>query len=136
LASVALTSSLFGNPGLANIPTDWLNVASYSGYHRFASTTRILAGTPETQPEKPERASESDRADGTGGTFLHNSNDLEAAFKSLADAPETMYLFELSLDNVKPDVTFPRLKVKVNRDGLQLQARHGYLMPKPEKAKD
>ncbi len=44
--------------------------------------------------------------------------------------------FELSLDNVKPDVTFHPLKVKVNRDGLQLQARRGYLMPKPEKAKD
>ncbi len=78
----------------------------------------------------------SDLADGTGGTFIHNSNDLEAGFKSLADAPETVYLLELSLDNVKPDVTFHRLKVKVNRDRLQLQARRGYLMPKAEKAKD
>ena len=77
----------------------------------------------------------SDLADGTGGTFIHNSNDLEAGFKSLAEAPETVYLLELSLDNVKPDVTFHRLKVKVNRDGLQLQARRGYLMPQPEKAK-
>lgn len=50
--------------------------------------------------------------------------------------PYRMWLLELSLDNVKPDVTFHRLKVKVNRDGLQLQARRGYLMPKPEKAKD
>ena len=78
----------------------------------------------------------SDLADGTGGNFIHNNNDLEAGFKSLAEAPETVYLLELSLDNVKPDVTFHRLKVKVNRDGLQLQARRGYLMPKPEKAKD
>jgi VWFA-related protein len=78
----------------------------------------------------------SDLADGTGGTFIHNSNDLEAGFKSLAEAPETVYLLELSLDNVKPDVTFHRLEVKVNRDGLQLQARRGYFMPKPEKAKD
>ena len=78
----------------------------------------------------------SDLADGTGGTFIHNSNDLEAGLKSLAETPETVYLLELSLDNVKADVTFHRLKVKVDRDGLQLQARRGYLMPKPEKAKD
>jgi VWFA-related protein len=77
----------------------------------------------------------SDLADGTGGTFFHDSNDLGAGFKSLADAPETVYLLELSLDNVKPDVTFHRLKVKVNRDGLQAQARRGYFMPLPEKAK-
>jgi hypothetical protein len=30
---------------------------------------------------------------------------------------------------------FHRLKVKVDRDGVQAQARHGYFMPKPEKAK-
>ena len=71
----------------------------------------------------------SDLADGTGGTFIHSNNDLEAGFKSLAEAQETVYLLELSLDNVKPDVTFHRLKVKVNRDGLQLQARRGYFTP-------
>ena len=77
----------------------------------------------------------SEYADGTGGTFFHNSNDLETGLKSLAEAPETVYLLELSLDNVKPDVTFHRLKVKVNRDGLQLQARRGYFMPNPDKNK-
>jgi VWFA-related protein len=77
----------------------------------------------------------SDLADGTGGAFFHNSNDLEAGFKALAGGPESVYLLELSLDNVKPDGAFHRLKVKVNRDGLQAQARRGYFMPKPEKAK-
>jgi VWFA-related protein len=77
----------------------------------------------------------SDLADGTGGIFIHNSNDLEAGFKSLAETPETVYLLELSLDNVKPDVTFHRLKVKVNRDGVQAQTRRGYVMPLPGKAK-
>jgi VWFA-related protein len=76
----------------------------------------------------------SDLADGTGGTFFHNNNDLDAGFKSLAEAPETVYLLELSLDNVKPDGAYHHLKVKVNRDGLQLQARRGYFTPRPEKA--
>jgi len=74
-------------------------------------------------------------ADGTGGTFFHSSNDLDAGLKSLTEAPEVIYLLELSLDNVKPDGAYHRLKVKVDRTGLDLQARRGYFMPKPEKTK-
>jgi VWFA-related protein len=77
----------------------------------------------------------SELADGAGGTFFHNSNDLETGFKSLTEAPECVYVLELSLDGVKPDGTYHRLKVKVDREGLQLQARRGYFMPKPEKSK-
>lgn len=84
------------------------------------------------------RAAESvmaELADGTGGTFFHSSNDLDAGFKSLTEAPEVVYLLELSLDSVKPDGAYHRLKVKVDRTGLDLQARRGYFMPKPEKTK-
>jgi VWFA-related protein len=72
-------------------------------------------------------------ADGSGGTYFHDSNDLEAGFKDLAAAPEYVYILELSLGGVKPDGTYHRLKVKVDRDGLQLQARRGYFAPKPGK---
>lgn len=74
-------------------------------------------------------------ADGSGGTYFHNSNDLEAGFKVLTSAPEYVYILELSLDKVKPDGAYHRLKVKVDRDGLQLRARRGYFAPKAEKSK-
>jgi VWFA-related protein len=74
-------------------------------------------------------------ADGTGGTFFHNSNDLDAGLQKLAAAPEYVYLLELSLENVKPDGTWHRLKVKLNQDGLKLQARRGYFAPAPQKAR-
>ena len=74
-------------------------------------------------------------ADATGGTFFHSSNDFEAGFKELTEAPEVVYVLELPLDNVKADGSYHRLKVKVDRDGLQLEARHGYSVPKPEKNK-
>jgi VWFA-related protein len=74
-------------------------------------------------------------ADGTGGTFFHNSNDLEGGLQKLAAAPEYVYLLELSLENVKQDGTYHRLKVKVDQDNLKLQARRGYFAPAPEKNK-
>jgi VWFA-related protein len=74
-------------------------------------------------------------ADGSGGTYFHNNNDLEAGFKQLATAPEYVYVLEVSLDNENPDGTYHRLKVKVDRDGLQVQARRGYFSRKPEESK-
>lgn len=75
-------------------------------------------------------------ADGTGGTFFHNNNDLEEGFRKLVTAPEFVYLLELSLQGVKPDGNYHRLNVKVDQDGLKLQARRGYFAPKPAKKKD
>lgn len=68
---------------------------------------------------------------GTGGTFFHNSNDLEGGFKSLAQAPEYVYLLEMSLDKVKADGVYHHLKVKVDRDQLKVQSRRGYVAPQP-----
>jgi VWFA-related protein len=74
-------------------------------------------------------------ADGTGGTYFHHNNDLNAGFKGLTAAPECVYLLELSLDGVKQNGSYHRLKVKVDREGAKLQARRGYFIPKPVKAK-
>jgi VWFA-related protein len=72
-------------------------------------------------------------ADGTGGTYFHNSNDLEAGFRALTEAPEYVYLLEISLQNVKHDGDYHPLKVKLDQEGLKLQARRGYFAPKKEK---
>ena len=73
-------------------------------------------------------------ADGTGGSYFHNSNDLEGGFKSLTQAPEYVYLLEFSPKNVKPDGAYHALKVKVDRRDLKLQTRRGYFAPKPDQA--
>jgi VWFA-related protein len=36
-------------------------------------------------------------ADGTGGTYFHNSNDLQGGLQALTVVPEYVYLLELSL---------------------------------------
>jgi VWFA-related protein len=75
-------------------------------------------------------------ADGTGGTFFHNNNDLDAGFKAITEAPEVVYMLELPIDGVKANGTYHRLDVKVDRERMEVQARRGYFMPKPEKRKN
>jgi VWFA-related protein len=73
-------------------------------------------------------------ADGTGGTFYHNSNDLEAGLRALISGPHYTYLLAFSPANTKPGAHHS-LKVKVNEPGLRVQARRGYSTPAPEKPK-
>jgi VWFA-related protein len=75
----------------------------------------------------------SELADGTGGTFFHNDNNLENGLKTLAAAPEVVYLLAISLKNVKHDGSYHSLKVKVEKKGLKTQARRGYFAPDKEK---
>lgn len=74
-------------------------------------------------------------AEGTGGTFFHNSNDLEGGLQALTVVPEYVYLLELSLQNVKQNGEYHPLKVSVDQDGLKVMARRGYFAPKPLKKK-
>jgi VWFA-related protein len=74
--------------------------------------------------------------DGTGGTYFHNSNDLQGGFQALTAVPEYVYLLELSLQNVKQDGSYHPLKVKVDTEGLTLKARPGYFAPRAGKSKD
>jgi len=69
-------------------------------------------------------------ANGTGGTFFHNNNDLENGLKSLTAAPDYLYLLQVSLKDVKPTGTYHRLQVKVDQHDVDVQARRGYFAPK------
>ena len=75
-------------------------------------------------------------ADGTGGRFFHNSNDLDAGFKAITEAPEVVYMLELPLGGVKANGSYHRLEVKVDRKGMEVQARRGYFIPKAAKRKE
>ncbi len=74
-------------------------------------------------------------ASGTGGTYFHNSNDLEGGFGRVTRAPECLYLLEFSPQETQGDGAFHRLSVKVNRKGAKVRARQGYFAEKPAEAK-
>jgi len=70
-------------------------------------------------------------AEGTGGTFFHNSNDLDAGFQRVAAAPEYVYMLGFSPENLKMDGSFHKLKVTLkDANKLGLQARRGYYAPR------
>ncbi|HVX67415.1 MAG TPA: VWA domain-containing protein, partial [Bryobacteraceae bacterium] len=69
-------------------------------------------------------------ADGTGGTFFHNSNDLLEGFRRAAARPESMYVLGFSPQNLKLDGKFHNLKVTLKETrGVSIQARRGYFAP-------
>jgi VWFA-related protein len=70
-------------------------------------------------------------ADGTGGTFFHNNNDLFEGFTRVAAPPEFSYVLAFTPQDLKPDGSFHALKVKLTSPlKLNLQARRGYYAPK------
>jgi len=70
-------------------------------------------------------------ADGTGGTFFHNRNDVDEAMRQAGAAPGFSYLLGFSPQNLKIDGRYHALKVSLaNKEKLKIQARHGYFAPR------
>jgi VWFA-related protein len=74
-------------------------------------------------------------ADGTGGTFFRNNNDLQGGLAALAAGPAYKYLLELSLNDVKQNGSYHAIKVEVDRKDVKVQAREGYFAPQQQKNK-
>lgn len=107
-----------------------------------ASNASVTAGNPASLNAKTRYMSDSalieadvlaELADGTGGNFFHNSNDLGAGFKHVAALPEYYYVLGFAPQSLKFDGSYHSLKVTLKSPaGLTLQARRGYFAPKHE----
>lgn len=71
-------------------------------------------------------------AAGTGGTFYHNSNDLDSGLDRVAAAPEYIYVLGFAPQNLKMDGSVHALKVSLVRNPghYELDARRSYSAPK------
>jgi VWFA-related protein len=70
-------------------------------------------------------------ADGTGGTFFHNRNDVDEGLRQAVAAPALSYLLGFSPQNLKIDGRYHTLKVVMtNKQKFAIQARHGYYAPR------
>jgi VWFA-related protein len=70
-------------------------------------------------------------AEGTGGEFFHNNNDLTAGFRALSGS-QGAYILAFAPNDAKPDGKFHSLKVTLSEKhkGFSLQARRGYFATK------
>jgi VWFA-related protein len=85
----------------------------------------------DTQRELVVASVLSEVAQGTGGEFFHNNNDLKAGFRALAGSP-VYYVLAFAPSDLKPDGRFHPLKVKLveKQKSLSVQARRGYFAPR------
>ena len=108
--------------------------ASQGGNTTISDTFGQTSGDRLAAMESSENVM-AELANGTGGTFFHNNNDLASGLKSLATAPEYLYLLQVSLKDVKSTGTYHRLQVKVDQRDVAVQARRGYFAPKATKGR-
>lgn len=72
-----------------------------------------------------------DFAAGTGGTFFHNSNDVQGQLLRAGAAPEISYVLGFSPQNQKMDGKYHTLKVTLTgKQKYSIQARKGYYAPR------
>jgi VWFA-related protein len=70
-------------------------------------------------------------ADGTGGTYFHNRNDIAEGMIEAGAAPAFSYVLGFSPQNLKIDGKYHYLKVSLTgKQKYALQARHGYFAPR------
>jgi len=103
----------------------------------FQSDTNILQSAQKTRLVQTEESLQNDVlaeiADGTGGLFLHNRNDIDQGLLQAAAEPEVSYVLGFTPENLKPDGKYHHLKVTLsNKEKWTLQARHGYFAPHGE----
>ena len=69
-------------------------------------------------------------ADGTGGVFFHNNNDVNAGFRELGGEPAVTYRLSFRPEGVAPDGGYHKLKVTlIHSKNYSVQARPGYFAP-------
>ena len=69
-------------------------------------------------------------ADGTGGVFFRNNNDLLEGFRRTSANPEFAYMLSFTPQSLKADGKFHNLKVVINNPpGLTARTQKGYFAP-------
>ncbi len=98
--------------------------SSLSGRLASAETSYALAA------QETNQAVMLDASSGTGGVFVHDSNDYDGGFRAAGALAEVAYLLSFSPQNLKYNGKYHALRVELlNARGLAVQARKGYYAP-------
>jgi len=126
---------VFISPGLKLHGDDWSSVGSAMYLIDNSIRARVVINSLDARGLTYERAGafwefQQRVTDGTGGTFIRDTNDLNSSIERLAATPKYIYVLGFSPQDIKQDGSFHRLTVKL-REGhnLEIQARAGYAAP-------
>ena len=119
-ASMNVMISSLNSRGLFTTNMD----ASQQGAYSIANQTLLEQYYRENATATEDVLAE--LADGTGGLFYHNNNDLVGGFAQVATAPEVSYVLGFSPIGLKQDGSFHRLKISLVNHKDSIQARRGY----------
>ena len=71
-------------------------------------------------------------AEDTGGIFYHASNDLLAGLKQIRNAGSFYYVLSYASPDQKAKGKYHKIRVEVDRPGLELRYRRGYFTPREQ----
>jgi hypothetical protein len=108
-----------------------------SAYDASAPATTASVSPLKTQYAMQEEESHftslGELADGTGGVYFHDRNDIDQGLLHAATEPEASYVLGFTPQNLKLDGKYHNLKVTLtDKQKWGLQARHGYFAPRGE----
>jgi VWFA-related protein len=112
-----------------NAPIHFLDARGLSGFGMFhgAQYGAALGRNADEGPYARDEAVEGSSylADDTGGTIVHNTNDLAKGLAGMFDAMQTYYILSYeAVSHAKPG--FHKIQVQLKTKGLNVRARRGY----------
>ena len=109
-------------------PVDMPNLKNLHYTESFAAAGHSLMDIREASMDDDVLAV---LANSTGGTFVHNTNDLDGGLRRILQPPEYYYILGFTPQNLKADGKYHSIKVSLKTQGkYDLQARRGYFAPK------
>jgi len=124
---------VFISAGLPIQGSDWGAVQETMSLVEHAVRSRVIISGMDTRglatasPTTRDWGFQMDVADGTGGKFIRDTNDLDSAIQQLAATPKYIYVLGFTPDSPSAKNRFHKLEVKLrNGHGLDVQARAGY----------
>ncbi len=120
------------NAGIAIYPVDARGLVGPAGFDASIRTSPIRPG--RTLPPSGPKNFDTMQilADATGGRAFYNTNDLEGAIRKAVNDSVVTYTLGFYSSNDDWDGKFHKLKVEVNRKGVEVRYRKGYLAEKEQ----
>ena len=133
--SMRASSEIIDRATKANIVINTIDARGLYVSSAFDASSRSIGSPLRTSFVMEEESAQDDvlaeLADGTGGIFFHNRNDIEIGLLQAAAVPEVSYVLGFSPQNMKLDGKYHYLKVTLTSKGKwTLQARRGYFAPR------